>query len=88
MALQSFELDSNAVAYTPDQLVGIINSGTSGTGITNVAPGVAKANLDAMAGTARGYVKTLPASGQYKVISVQAKNNGKLLVDYDDEAMS
>ena len=87
MALQSFELDSNAMAYTPDQLIGLVNSGTSGTGITNLGSGVAKANLDAMAGTARGYVKTLPAAGQYKVIAVQAKNNGKLLVDYDDVAM-
>jgi hypothetical protein len=48
--------------------------------------GVAKANLDAMADTARGYVKTTPAIGQFKIISVERDADGKLQVTYDDVA--
>jgi hypothetical protein len=49
--------------------------------------GVAKANLDAMADTARGYVKTNPASGEFKVVAVQRDADGKLDVEYDDVAV-
>ena len=49
--------------------------------------GVAKANLDAMADTARGYVKTSPTSGQFKVIAVERQADGKLKVEYDDVAV-
>ncbi len=52
-----------------------------------VATGVAKANLDAMTDTARGYIKTSPASGQFKVISVERQADGKLKTDYDDQAI-
>ena len=58
-------------------------------GVTNaqVATGQAKANLDAMADTARGYVKTSPTSGQFKVVAVQRDSAGKLAVTYDDVAV-
>ena len=51
---------------------------------TKLAVGVAKANLDAMVDTARGYVKTNPASGEFKVVAVQRDATGKLDVEYDD----
>jgi hypothetical protein len=58
-------------------------------GVTNaqVATGLAKANLDAMTDTARGYVKTSPTSGQFKVIAIQRQADGKAAVTYDDVAV-
>jgi hypothetical protein len=58
-------------------------------GVTNaqVATGLAKASLDAMTDTARGYLKTSPTSGQFKVISLQRDSAGKLAVSYDDVAV-
>lgn len=53
---------------------------------TALATGVAAANLDAMADTARGYVKTSPIVGQFPIIAVQRDTNGKLAVSYDDVA--
>lgn len=57
-------------------------------GVTNaqVATGLAKANLDAMTDTARGYVKTSPVTGQFKVIAIQRQADGKAAVTYDDVA--
>lgn len=49
--------------------------------------GVAKANLDAMTDTARGYIKTSPVTGQFKVIAVERDATGKLKVEYDDVAV-
>ena len=49
--------------------------------------GVAKANLDAMADTARGYIKTDPTAGQFKVVALERDATGKLKVDYDDVAV-
>ncbi len=54
---------------------------------TALASGAAKANLDALSDTARGYVKTSPTSGMFKVVSVQRDANGKLQVTYDDVAI-
>jgi hypothetical protein len=54
---------------------------------TQVASGLAKANLDAMTDTARGYIKTSPTSGQFKVVSIQKDSAGKLAVNYDDQAV-
>jgi len=61
-----------------------------GTGeITNteLAAGVAKTNLDAIADTARGYVKTSPVSAQFKIISIQRAADGKLQASYDDQSV-
>jgi len=49
--------------------------------------GVAKANLDSMSDTARGYIKTSPTSGEFKVVNIQRDSTGKLDVDYDDVAV-
>lgn len=58
-------------------------------GVTNaqVAAGQAKANLDAMADTARGYIKTSPIAGQFKVIAIERQADGKAKIDYDDVAV-
>jgi len=58
-------------------------------GVTNaqIAVGQAKASLDAMVDTARGYVKTNPVAGEFKVIAVQRDATGKLDVEYDDVAV-
>lgn len=49
--------------------------------------GVAKVNLDAMADTARGYIKTDPTTSEFKVISIERKADGKVNVKYDDVAV-
>lgn len=57
--------------------------------VTNVKAdtSLAKANLDAMGDTARGYVKTDPQTGEFPVIAVQRDASGDLDVDYDDVAV-
>ena len=52
-----------------------------------VASGVAKANLDSMEDTARGYIKTAPISGQFPVITLEQKADGKIEVAVDDVAI-
>lgn len=52
-----------------------------------LASGVAKTNLDAMADTARGYIKTNPTTGQFKVVSIERQADGKAKVTYDDVAV-
>ena len=54
--------------------------------VTNTKASItlAKDNLDAMADLERGYIKTSPTSGMFKVISVERKSDGKLEVVYDD----
>jgi hypothetical protein len=54
---------------------------------TELNSGAAKANLDAMADTARGYIKTDPAAGQFKVVSVERTAAGLLEAKYDDVAV-
>ena len=52
-----------------------------------VAAGLAKANLDAMTDITRGYIKTSPTSGEFKVVAIQrgtVASGAKLDVDYDD----
>ena len=58
-------------------------------GITNaqVEAELAKTNLDAMADTARGYIKTNPTTGQFKVIAIERQADGKAKVEYDDVAV-
>ncbi len=62
--------------------------GTS-AGLTNaqIATGQAKANLDAMTDTGRGYIKTTPTTGEFRIVSVQRDTAGKLDVDYDNVAV-
>lgn len=51
---------------------------------TILAAGAAKANLDAMSDVTRGYIKTDPSSGEFKIISLERQADGKLKADYDD----
>lgn len=53
-------------------------------GNAELATGVAKGNLDAMSDITRGYVKTSPIGGQFKVVAIQRQADGKLAVSYDD----
>lgn len=53
-----------------------------------VDTGVAKANLDAMAELDRGYIKTEPQVGEFKVVSLQRKANQNLGAKYSDQAES
>lgn len=57
--------------------------------VTNaeLAAAAAKDNLDAIADTARGYIKTSPAAGEFKIISIERDATGKAKVDYDDVAV-
>ena len=54
---------------------------------TELAAAAAKANLDAMTVTTRGYIKTLPVTGQFPVVSIERDAAGKTKVDYDDVAV-
>jgi hypothetical protein len=49
--------------------------------------GVAKANLDAMAATARGYIKTDPTVGQFKITAIERKADGMIEIAFDDVAI-
>lgn len=74
------ETDGNKLTATELATAAAIASG-------QIAAGVAKANLDAMADTARGYVKTSPIATQFRVIAIERAADGKLKVDYDDVAV-
>ena len=58
-------------------------------GVTNaqIVTGQAKANLDAMTDVTRGYVKTNPTTGEFKVVSIHRQADGKLDVEYDNVAV-
>lgn len=51
---------------------------------TELEAGVAKTNLDSMADLDRGYIKTDPGVGEFKVIAIERDETGKLEVQYDD----
>lgn len=88
LAVDTAQLAADAVDGTKlaDDAVAIEHIGAGAVDNTAMASGAAKANLDAMADTARGYVQTDPTTGQFKVIAVQRSATGKLKVNYDDVA--
>jgi len=55
---------------------------------TELAAGTAAANLDAMADTARGYIQTNPAVGEFPVIAIHRDAAGNQDVEYDDVAIT
>ena len=64
--------------------VGAVNS-------VALASGVAKTNLDAMSDITRGYIKTNPTVGEFRVVSIQrgtVASGAKLDTDYDDVAIT
>lgn len=54
---------------------------------TELDGNAAKDNLDALADTSRGYVKTSPTTGEFKVIAIHRQAGGNLDVEYDDVAV-
>ena len=75
MATQTVELDPNAVAYTDDEIVGKVNSGSAS--ITRE---------DALDQDALKLVKTKPTSGEFHIKNVHRGADGKIQVEYDDVA--
>jgi len=67
--------------------VGDTELGTFTVTNTELAASAAKDNLDAMADTARGYIKTNATTGEFKVTGIQRSAAGLLDVDYDDVAV-
>ena len=112
MAIQSFQLDPNAAAYTDNQIVDKVNAASNditrassvsaaarpiatdevgstelaagAVGNTELAASAAKANLDAMGDTARGYIQTNPQSGEFPIIAIQRDAAGLTDLEYDD----
>ena len=64
--------------------VGSTELAAGAVGNTELAAAAAAANLDAMADTARGYIKTNPVSGEFPIIAIQRDAAGLTDVDYDD----
>ena len=115
MAIQSFQLDPNAAAFTDNQIVDKVNSASNNitrassvdaaarpiasgevgatelavgaVGNTELATTAAKDNLDALADTARGYIKTDPQTGEFPIVAIQRDATGLTDVDYDDVAV-
>ena len=70
-----------------DKLVSASLAAAAGVTNAQVAAGLAKVNLDALTDTDRGYIKTSPTTGEFKVVSIQRGTvalGGKLDIDYDD----
>ncbi len=70
-----------------NKLVSASLAAAAGIANAQVSAGLAKANLDAMGDLTRGYIKTDPASGQYKVVSVHVDADGKTAIKFDDVAV-
>uniref|UniRef100_A0A6M3M4G6 Uncharacterized protein n=1 Tax=viral metagenome TaxID=1070528 RepID=A0A6M3M4G6_9ZZZZ len=82
--------DSVAAAARPIGALEITNSHIATDAAipaSKLASTAAKDNLDALADTARGYIKTDPTTGEFTVVSIQRDSTGKLDVDYDDVAV-
>ena len=67
--------------------VGATELAAGAVGNTELASTAAKDNLDALADTARGYIKTDPQTGEFPIISVQRDAAGLTDFDYDDVAV-
>ena len=80
---------SVAAAARPIAALEIDEGKLAANAVTNakLASAAAKDNLDALADTARGYVKTNPVTGEFKVIAIHRQADGKLDVEYDDLAV-
>lgn len=57
-------------------------------GVTNaqVATGLAKDNLDAMADLDRTYIKSAPTTGQFKIVSIHRAADGRQEIKYNNVA--
>lgn len=77
MAIQTIEIDPDAVAYTDDEIVGKINSASDP--ITRES---------ALSQDDLKILKTNPLSGEFHVKNIQRGSDGKIQVEYDDVAES
>ena len=77
MALQTMELDPNATSYTNDEIVTKIN------GASNQITREAALSQDDL-----NILKTNPVIGEFYVKNVHRGSDGKLQIEYDDEAVS
>jgi hypothetical protein len=78
-----------AAAARPIAALEVTGAMIAANAVTNakLAAAAAKDNLDAIADTARGYIKTSPVTGQFRVIAIERKADGKLNAQYDDVAV-
>ncbi len=96
MAIQSFQLDPNAQTYSDDDIANKANAATvkisniadDSVGDTQLTGSAAKDNLDALADTARGYIQTKPAVGEFPITAIQRDAAGLTDVEYDDVAIT
>ena len=52
--------------------------------VSELASNASRNNLDAMADVDRKYVRTLPVSGEFKIINMQRNAAGTVDVEFDD----
>ena len=81
--------NSVAAAARPIADLEVTGAKLAANAVTNakLASSAAKNNLDAMTDITRGYVKTNPVIGEFKVISIHRQADGKLDVEYDNVAV-
>lgn len=70
-----------------NKLVAASLAAAAAVAATQIAAGQAKASLDAMTDAARGYIKTAPITGQFRIVSIQRDATGKQENKYDDTAV-
>ncbi len=81
--------DSVDAAARPIQTgeIGTDELAAAGVTVSKLAATAAKGNLDALSDTARGYIKTNPAVGEFPIIAEQRDADGNLDIEYDDVAI-
>ena len=67
--------------------VGSTELAAGAVGNTELASTAAKDNLDALGDTSRGYIKTDPQTGEFKITTIQRDAAGKTKFAYDDVAV-
>lgn len=77
MAIQSVTIDPGATAMTGDDIIDAINSGTAQ--ITRD---------DSIDCDALDIIKTKRVAGHYVIKYMHRKDDGKINIDYDDEAIT
>ena len=67
--------------------VGSTELAAGAVGNPELASTAAKDNLDALGDTSRGYIKTDPQTGEFKITTIQRDAAGKTKFAYDDVAV-
>ena len=89
-AVSSVAIAANAVSSACIAANAVTASCIAAAAVNSVclASGVAKVNLDAMSDITRGYIRTNPVTGQFRVIFIERQADGKEKVEYDDVAIT